>query len=108
MSLWPRMDNVDQDGLKFTEIVLGLNIYTTMFCSLRVLLWELVPLLDQMLAIHSPSSVSKRVSQFFLFYLQPDHVSPCVCCWPQAGGTLGGLLQSHACLERSHGHPPTF
>lgn len=108
ISGWPKMDNVDQDSLKISEIVLGLNIYTTMSGSLRVLLWKLAPLLDQMLAIHFPSSVSKRVSQFFLFYLQPDHVSPGVCRWPQAGGTLSRLLQSHTCLGRSHGHPPTF
>lgn len=82
ISGWPRMGNVDQDGLKFTKIVVGLKVYTTMSFSLQVLLWELVPLLDQMLAIHFPSSVSKRVSQFFLFHLQPDHVSPGVWGWP--------------------------
>lgn len=62
ISGWPRMDSVDQDGLKFIEIVLGLNVYTIMSGSLWVLLWELVPLLDQMLAIHFPSSVGRRVS----------------------------------------------
>lgn len=66
----------------------------------------LVLLLDPVLVFTSPPLWARLF--FFPSHPHFGHLSPSVCCWSQAWGTLGRLVQAHFRLGRAHDCCPTF